>query len=719
MKPLDLLEFFDKGSSAFAFIATYEFDPQFFERRMLGRKAFASADRLVIFMDRGRYQELLKSGLLVAGFNRRYLVIPVDRKTGVFHPKLYLTLGEKRADALIGSNNCTTGGIAYNMELCSAFTARADHADPEDLTAQGVIRQIYEAMKAYAQAAPHLREVLETQFFMPVEVRFPWLRRDIPPPKSDVELLHSHTASLWNQVAKRLEPEAVRRITVISPFYDKDIDMLKRLRRTWPDAALTIVAQQHYATLAGKKLSRLFVSGKKGRLMAATPKPGRRLHAKAFAFETRQATFWLTGSPNATLAAFDGLNSEAAIWFKSKERAETLLEGDQITFEEVEPAEFEGGTEQEPTNDQSSYELRLHSALLSEQGVLECTFDTNKAIRDPALRIRNFNEADPALSFPILRPDGKIRVELSESQIAQIRAAAICEMKGKNEKGAEIVSNPTALVQLDRLLRERSAHGGLRNPLQTITETGENLVPYIDSLGSVREAIEFFDHCSIRFQDGETSPHRQGQARWKPRDPFQPDSPATWLKVPAGSSTAELREAIWNFVERHQWEKLFKHVRRGNINGLPNFLDIFRTLNGLLLTYHTRVLDKTGPVIPFPYVTKGMMDNLELLIGPFEPRDDAFEGNGFISSIFANIAGDKEIVRQRLSDEHVPQMLIAAVEAMIEVRSKARKLVVPDPWATNRRRWVMAWIRQRGLDVPNAAEIKGAALEYMPTRLAA
>ena len=57
MKPLDLLEFFDKGASAFAFIATYEFDPQFFEGRMLGKKSFAVADRLVIFMDRGRYQE--------------------------------------------------------------------------------------------------------------------------------------------------------------------------------------------------------------------------------------------------------------------------------------------------------------------------------------------------------------------------------------------------------------------------------------------------------------------------------------------------------------------------------------------------------------------------------------------------------------------------------------------------------------------------------------
>ncbi|MGY2909201.1 hypothetical protein [Bradyrhizobium sp. URHC0002] len=719
MKPLDLLEFFDKGASAFAFIATYEFDPQFFERRVLGKKSFAAADRLVIFMDRGRYQELLQGGLLVAGFNRRYLVIPVDRKAGVFHPKLYLAIGEKRADGIVGSNNCTTGGIAYNVELCSAFTARADHTGHDDLTAQGIIRQIYEAMKAYSLAAPDLREVLEKQFFLPVEARFPWLRRDTPLPKTEIELLQSHTAPLWSQLVTRLESQAVRKITVISPFYDREIDLLKRLRRSWPDAALTIVAQQNYATLAGKKLSKLFAAGKKGRLLAANPKPGRRLHAKAFAFETRQGTFWLTGSPNATLAAFDGLNSEAAIWFKSKQHADALLEDDQIAFEEVQPADFEAGTEQEPANEQVAYELRLHSATLSEQGVLECAFDSTGGIRATALRIRNFNETHPALSFPILRPDGRVRIELSESQIAQIRAAAICEVKGTNQHEAEVFSNPMALVQLYQLLRERTAHGGRPNPLQTITETGENLVPYIDSLGSVREAVEFFDHCSIRFRDGETPSHRQGQPRWKPRDPFQPDTPVNWLNVPSGSSAADLREAIWNFVERHQGEKLYKHVRRGNINGLPNFLDIFRTLNGLLLTYHTRTIDQTGPVIPFPYVTKGIMDNLELLIGPFEPREDAFEGSGFVSAILANVAGDKKIVRERLHEEHVPQMVAAAVEAMVQVRIKARKLAALDPWSTNRLRWVSNWIKQRGLVVPTAADMRAAAVEYMPTRLAA
>ena len=96
---------------------------------------------------------------------------------------------------------------------------------------------------------------------------------------------------------------------------------------------LTVIAQPDYATLAGKKLAKLFGSGKH-RLFAASPQPGRRLHAKAFAFETDAGTFWLSGSPNATRAAFDGRNTEAALWVNTKERPDDLLADSGLGLEE-------------------------------------------------------------------------------------------------------------------------------------------------------------------------------------------------------------------------------------------------------------------------------------------------------------------------------------------------------------------------------------------------
>ena len=54
MKELDLIDLLDQQSADFAFVATYEFDPAFFERRLLRRGEFASvqdlADRIIAFI---------------------------------------------------------------------------------------------------------------------------------------------------------------------------------------------------------------------------------------------------------------------------------------------------------------------------------------------------------------------------------------------------------------------------------------------------------------------------------------------------------------------------------------------------------------------------------------------------------------------------------------------------------------------------------------------
>jgi hypothetical protein len=175
-----------------------------------------------------------------------------------------------------------------------------------------------------------------------------------------------------------------------------------------------------------------------------------------------------------------------------------------------------------------------------------------------------------------------------------------------------------------------------------------------------------------------------------------------------------------DFVERHQRQKLYKHVKRGNLNGLPNFLDIFRTLNWVLFTYHGRVMGNAGAVIPFGFVTTHVMTNLALLIGPFEPSEDPdYEGNGFIAAIQKNMKGDEAAVLERLRDERVPQMLRAAVEAMIDVRAKARNMAALDLWAMSRLGWVSEWIKLHGLDEPTAEDVRAAGLEYLAERNAA
>ena len=347
MTPLDLLETFDKTTGKIAFVATYDFDSLFFERRVLRKRAFAGAERILVLMDAGRYQELLNEGLPVSGFNRRYLVAPVDRHPFVFHPKLYLLIGDRRVTGLVGSNNCTNGGIAFNVELCSTFTAevptQADHP------ALFMLRQIFQALRSFAADQPDFKATLQKEFFLQAEGLHPWLADGIALKNAlPVELLHSQREPLWAKVKERLKNETIRKIAVFAPFYDRELTFLKMIKTTWPKAHLSVFAQPKYATLEGKKLEGVLRG--KDRLFAVTPPAGRRIHAKAFAFETSHATFWLSGSPNATIAAMNRGNTEAALWFSTKESIDALIKDDSLTIQPLDPRKFEAGPGTEPNN---------------------------------------------------------------------------------------------------------------------------------------------------------------------------------------------------------------------------------------------------------------------------------------------------------------------------------------------------------------------------------
>jgi hypothetical protein len=715
MTPLDLLDTFEGTPAKIALVATYEFDPLFFERRVLRKRGFSGAERILVLMDAGRYQELLKEGLPVSGFNRRYLVAPIDRHPYVFHPKLYLLIGERRVSGIVGSNNCTNAGIAFNVELCSTFSVEL--SDKADNPALLMLRQIFQAIRSFAADAPDFTVTLQKEFFARAEEQNPWLADSADlKNRLPVELLHSHHEPLWPHLKRRLKNEVIRKIAVFAPFYDRDLTLLKTIKTTWPEAKLSIFAQPRYATLEGKKLAAVLRT--KDRLMAVTPPAGRRLHAKAFAFETSQETFWLAGSANPTVAAMNGRNTEAALWFSTKESIDALFQDESLTIEPLDPAKFEAGPGTEPNNQNApaASDLVLGSATLQKDGSLDLTFDASANIQDLTVRITNFNEVQPFLSLRLGHAaTGRSRIDLKEDQVTQIGGAAICKLKGTHN-GRDVLSNRVALVQLRELLREHSPGGGSSSRIHKISETGEELVAHLDTVGTVREAIEFLDHCSIRFEDGEPSKRGFGRAFWKPRDPFVADIPTQWLSEAIDNTAENLRDAVWGFVTRHQHEKLEKHVRRGNLNGLPNFLDIFRTLNGLLITFNKRKI-KGVPVIPHPYVTSGIMTNLDLLMGALDTEGDYVPG--FIDSINANFEGDRELVRERLGEERVPQILRAAVEAMIEVRRRGMNLKATDLWSARMLKRTSDWIDGKGLPEPSAAEIQIAGTEYVSAPIAA
>ncbi|KHK93562.1 phospholipase D-like domain-containing protein [Novosphingobium malaysiense] len=705
---LDFLKFLNEGKAKYAFVATYEFDPLFFERRMQPSRSFDAADRIVVFMDEGRYHELLTQGRQGEHFDRRYFVVPVRCDQGVFHPKLYFAIGDKACIASVGSNNCTASGTGHNFELLSAFKAvlAGDAPSPRE----ALCASVFQLFRRIALDVGPMASLLRNEVFGPLEYSFPWLSDAQAAADPDgIELLSNFDASLWKQILDRLGTADVGKVTLCAPFFDESLSTIERIKDRWPNAKIEIIAQPHYSNLPSARLASLQDRFADIQLLSATPQSaGRNLHAKALAFETENETYWLTGSANISNAALVGGNREAGLWFSTRQRASEVLQHEDLTLAVIAATEFKEKEIAEPLpSSQPRHGLQILSAMLSDKGELRGTIRVPPSASDLSLRLFRLREQHPFLIRSLGGSKDDFVINLDDDQRKSFERPVIAYLQA-DIAGETVISNPASVAQLAQLLRDREGSGGAGNRLNRIAETGEGMIEYADALQGVDETIDFFKNVNIRFDDGSHHGGYGGQ-NWRARDPFSGDIPDSWLIGSRGGSITELRDAIWDFVERHISTRLQRHVSRGNPNGLPNFMDVYRTVSGLLLTYHQRKLEGET-VIPSPYATSGLQQALAALIGPMA-SDDPNE-RGFVQAIQMNLGTEHEFVRELLERHRVAATVFATVDELIRVRSAALNCSPTDKWSMTRRKWVSDWIAETGLTLPSEGDLEEVGAEF-------
>jgi hypothetical protein len=98
--------------------------------------------------------------------------------------------------------------------------------------------------------------------------------------------------------------------------------------------------------------------------------------------------------------------------------------------------------------------------------------------------------------------------------------------------------------------------------------------------------IEYLESLNIRFYDGQGW---SGSRRFvlTHHDPFRPDVPPDWILALPPEKRTNLSRAILEFADRHERGRILRHARRGNINGIENFLDILMSVSRMVFIYYT------------------------------------------------------------------------------------------------------------------------------------
>lgn len=637
MRYADFSGFLKGDPSRIVLLSTFQFDPEFFEARLLRAPSLARARRIVVFVDGSEWSKFLQRGPRGRSVNRRYLVVPVFWSSGVFHPKLGLLMTENGGRVLCGSNNLTRSGCTSNLEILNAIPFNYENADEE---AHSLARHVFAFFERISGHTDYATRSIVQRWMTELRNEFSWLVDHNPSPHRQLWLAQTLDKSLWQTVEDTIGSDTPSDFLIISPFHDSDGALLHELTNRYPEADIELVVQQGVSTLPPDVAARL----RRVRLSKIAGS-SRRVHAKMIAWKNGEGWTCVVGSPNFTTAAFHGRNVETALVIK---KANDLVEGlfdedllkSPLAISDYEPGDFQD----ESRILQSSSPVKLTSAVLETDGSLVVSFsyqfDNVPDSMQVELRLVGERLAWVSEKLPLKRA-ATARLSLSRRVVSEPHGAILAEVVAWHGE-EEVRSLPVWAIQEPGLTYD--AEAGQTSTTKMIHETGHGLPAYLDKLAErdgYTAVVDYLRHLNIKFHDGANSYAGARRFRVSLDDPYRSDVFPDW-QFEENVDSAALEKAISEFVERHERLRLAKHAKLGNINGMENYLDIMRSIVQLMYVWYQRGVFKG------PKLVGKLCQLVELSLSGKDPNRNS--ELGYLGSIAANLNDDTESLQRRCSE---------------------------------------------------------------------
>jgi hypothetical protein len=329
---LNILELFGADNNKYhsCIITCYSFDFLFFEQRVLPMLRRAGMININVFVDAKMYQQQLTNldGNYI--IKQSYSITPIQLN-GAFHPKILMGFGKTNGFLAVGSGNLTNSGLSSNDEVWGAF-----HTYNTESNALPLFKSAFDylkKLKPFCYGSNH-------QKWDWIEQNPPWLS-DLTSSTSTIStnnneklvLLDSFgDKSIYEQLLEKLPKAKLENLTIISPYFNKNGDLITRLIKDLKPEKTHIVIDDRYGTvpyLFSVESNVQFHQWES--LKTKDSNKSSMLHAKIFQFRYKNETCLLTGSANATTEAFgtstaNSKNAEMSLFISTNESKSWLNE---------------------------------------------------------------------------------------------------------------------------------------------------------------------------------------------------------------------------------------------------------------------------------------------------------------------------------------------------------------------------------------------------------
>ncbi len=293
---------------------TFGLDFDTYESIVLSRLRGAGCRNNLVVADGRMLTHALSGTFDLPKYAGTHYTISPSVASGIFHPKLFLQLGQSCGRLIVGSANLTPSGIAGNLEIISTISFQHDDSAERQLIAQ--------AWEYVSKFFSDNRIATSAQRDWMLD-RTSWLHSTAPS-NGPVTLEDGTTAALVTTGSHKgigerfadMIDQPVSRLIVISPYWDRHLSALSYLASLLEPKEISVLVDPGTREFPGD--AAIHIQGLKtyGR---GKFREGRFIHAKLIVAITDVADHVLLGSANCTSAAlgragFSGTNEEVCLY---------------------------------------------------------------------------------------------------------------------------------------------------------------------------------------------------------------------------------------------------------------------------------------------------------------------------------------------------------------------------------------------------------------------
>ena len=287
-------------------ITTFCVDFEAYESIALQRLKRSGCHNNILLVDHRMLTSALEGGFTLPKFSgSRYNVVGVSAK-GIFHPKIILQLGRKTGRLIVSSANMTAAGMAGNFEIGGVI----EFKNLNEEVPLRIISNAWLYVGKFINSASYASEQMKW-----ARERSLWLINNKLSPKPiefadglNVELLvNSGIQSIGARFEELVNDKPVKRLIVMSPYWDKELSALNSLVENLGVSECIILIDKDkclFPTDALKK--REFPKLKIFNLDGFELSKSRFAHAKLIIAQTNNSDHVLFGSANCSVAALGG-----------------------------------------------------------------------------------------------------------------------------------------------------------------------------------------------------------------------------------------------------------------------------------------------------------------------------------------------------------------------------------------------------------------------------